>query len=151
MSNQNLILHFKVIFLSSLYLYFLDIFIILFHEVKVKVAQSCLTLCDPMDYTVHGILQARILEWVTVPFSSGSSQSRDWTQVSHITGGFFTSHQGSPRRLEWVAYPFLQWIFLTQESNQGFLNYRWILYQLNYQGSTDQLKFYFVTDFQSKY
>ena len=33
-------------------------------EVKVKVAQSCLTLCDPMDYTVHGILQARILEWV---------------------------------------------------------------------------------------
>ena len=36
---------------------------------KVKVAQSCLTLCDPMDYTAHGILQARILEWVAVPFS----------------------------------------------------------------------------------
>ena len=36
---------------------------------KVKVAQSCPTLCDPMDYTVHGILQARILEWVAVPFS----------------------------------------------------------------------------------
>ena len=39
-----------------------------------KVTQSCLTLCDPMDYRVHGILQARILEWVAVPFSRGSSQ-----------------------------------------------------------------------------
>ena len=44
----------------------------------VKVAPSCLTLCNPMDYTVHGILQARILEWVAVPFSRGSSQPRDW-------------------------------------------------------------------------
>ena len=42
-----------------------------------KVAQSCLTLCDPMDYTVHGILQARILECVAFPFSRGSSQPRD--------------------------------------------------------------------------
>ena len=58
---------------------------------KVKVAQSCLTLCDPIDYTVHGILQARILEWVAVPFSKGSSQPRDRTQVSHIAGRFFTS------------------------------------------------------------
>ena len=47
--------------------------------------------CDPMDYTVHGILQARILEWVAFPFSRGSSQPRDQTQVSHIAGGFFTS------------------------------------------------------------
>ena len=58
---------------------------------RVKVAQSCLTFCDPKDYTVHGILQARILEWVAFPFSSGLSQPRDWTQVSHIPGGFFTS------------------------------------------------------------
>ena len=57
----------------------------------VKVAQLCPTLCEPMDYTVHGILQARILEWVAFPFSKGSSQPRDWTQVSHIGGGFFTS------------------------------------------------------------
>ena len=48
---------------------------------SVKVAQSYSTLCDPMDYTVHGILPARILEWVAFPFSSGSSQSRDRTQV----------------------------------------------------------------------
>ena len=46
-------------------------------KVKVKVAQLCLTLCDPMDYTVHGILQARILEWVAFPFSRGSYQPRD--------------------------------------------------------------------------
>ena len=44
---------------------------------EVQVAQSCLTLCDPTDYTVHGILQARILEWVDIPFSRGSSQPRD--------------------------------------------------------------------------
>ena len=60
-------------------------------EVKVKVIQSCPTLCDPMDYTVHGILQARILEWVAFPFSRASSQPRDQARVSHIAGGFFTS------------------------------------------------------------
>ena len=56
----------------------------------VKVAQSCPTLCGPMDYTIHGILQARIPEWVAFPFSRGSSQPQDWTQVSHTAGGFFT-------------------------------------------------------------
>ena len=59
--------------------------------VKVKVAQSCLTLCNPMDYIVHGILQARILEWVAIPFSRGSSPSRDQTQVSRNASRFFTS------------------------------------------------------------
>ena len=58
---------------------------------EVQVAQSCPTLCKPLDYTVHGILQARILEWVAFPFSRGSSQPRDRTQVSHIAGRFFTS------------------------------------------------------------
>ena len=46
-------------------------------SMKVKVTQLCLTLCDPMDCTIHGILQARILEWVAVPFSRVSSQPRD--------------------------------------------------------------------------
>ena len=55
-----------------------------------KVAQLCPTL-DPKDYAVPGILQARILEWVDVPFSQGSSQPRDRTQVCRIAGGFFTS------------------------------------------------------------
>ena len=58
---------------------------------EVKVAQSCPTLCDPMDYKVNGILKARILEWVAFPFSRGSSQPRDRTQISCIAGGFFTS------------------------------------------------------------
>ena len=58
---------------------------------EVKAAQLCPTLCDPMDYTVHGILQARILEWVAFPFSRGSSQPRDRTQVFCIAGRFFTT------------------------------------------------------------
>ena len=64
-------------------------------KMKVLVVQSCLTFCDPMDYSlpgssVHRILQARIPEWVAIPFSRGLSQTRDWTHVSHSTGRFFT-------------------------------------------------------------
>ena len=55
-------------------------------KVKVKVAQSCPTHCNPMDCIVHGILQARILESVGFPFSRGSSQPRGRTQVSCIAG-----------------------------------------------------------------
>ena len=57
--------------------------------VKVKVTQSCPTLCDPLDHTVHGILQDRILEWVANPFSRVSSQPRDWIHISCIAGRFF--------------------------------------------------------------
>ena len=66
------------------------------HPVICKlVAQSCLTLCNPLDYSppgssVHEILQARILERVAIPFSKGSSQPRDWTYVSCLAGRFFT-------------------------------------------------------------
>ena len=68
---------------------------LLYGKVKVLVAQSCLTLCDPMDCSppgtsVHGILQERILEWVAMPFSRGSSWPRDWTQVPCTAGRFFT-------------------------------------------------------------
>ena len=60
----------------------------------VLITQSCLTLCDPMDYnspasSAHGILQARILEWLAIPFSRGSSQPRDLTWVSFIASRFF--------------------------------------------------------------
>ena len=60
-----------------------------------EVTQSCLTLCDPMDYrlpgsSIHGIFQARILKWVAIPSSRGSSQPKDQTWVSCITGRFFT-------------------------------------------------------------
>ena len=64
---------------------------LLLSESEVKVTPSCPTLCDPMDSTAHGILQARILEWVAFPFSRGASQPRYWTQVSCIAGGCFTS------------------------------------------------------------
>ena len=62
-------------------------------ELKVKVAQSCPTLCDPMDYTVHEILQARILEWVAYPFSSRSFQPRNRTGVSCIAAAAAKSLQ----------------------------------------------------------
>ena len=55
------------------------------NDVKVKVTQSCGLFATPWT------IQARILDWVAFPFSRGSSQPRDWTQVSHIAGGFFTS------------------------------------------------------------
>jgi len=63
--------------------------------------------CSPPDSSVHGILQARILEWVAMPFSRVSSQPRDRTQVSHIAGGFFKFEPlGKPTNMGWVAYPF---------------------------------------------
>ena len=55
--------------------------------------------CSPTGSSVCGILQARILEWVAIPFSSGSSQPRNWTQVSPIAGRFFTACQESPNQL----------------------------------------------------
>ena len=66
------------------------------------VTQSCHTLCDPNDcslpgFSVHGISQARTLEWVAIPFSRESSCPRDWTWVPWMAGRFFTyclSHQG---------------------------------------------------------
>ena len=103
---------------------------------EVKVAQLCPTLCNPIDYTVHGILQARLLEWVAFPFSGGSFQPRDQTEVSRIAGGFFTSWATREAKNTGVgSLSLLQWIFLTQESNQSLLHCRWILYQLSYQGS----------------
>ena len=59
-------------------------------ESEILVAMSD-SLQPHVDCTIHGVLQARILEWVAFPFSRGSSQTRDQTQVSHITGRFFTS------------------------------------------------------------
>ena len=71
-----------------------------------KVAQSCPTLCDPMDYTVHEILQARILEWVAFPFSKWSSRPISWTKVSCIAGGLFTNwaiREGEDYIVPWTA------------------------------------------------
>ena len=87
-------------------------------SLKVKVTQSCLTLCDPVDYTVHGSLQARILEWVAFPFSRGSSQPRDQTQVSRIAGDSLPAEpQGKPKNTGVGSLSLLQGIFPTQELN----------------------------------
>ena len=93
------------------------------------------------DYTVHGILQARILESAAFPFSRGSSQAQDQTQVSYIAGGFFTSWATREAQNSGVGSLSLhQGIFLTQESNQGLLHCRWILYQLGHQGSPKRIE-----------
>ena len=77
-------------------------------RVHAKLLQSCSTLCNPMDCSppvssVHGILQARILEWVAKPSSRGSSQPRDQTHISYVSciaGGFFTTEPpGKPSKL----------------------------------------------------
>ena len=81
------------------------------YESESEVSQSCPILCNPMDCSlpgssVHGIFQARILEWVVISFSRRSSQHRDWTQVSRIVGRHFyhLSHQGSLHMHLWVPY-----------------------------------------------
>ena len=83
-------------------------------EVKVLGTQLCLALCGPLDYSppassIHGIFQARILEWVAISFSRASSQARDRTQVSCITGRFFTiwsmsSWNPAHIREEWLSF-----------------------------------------------
>ena len=70
-----------------------------------KVTQLCLTLCDPMDYTVHGLLQARILEWLAFPFSSPHPGIEPRSPT--LKANFLPAEpQGSPQVLEWIAYPF---------------------------------------------
>ena len=74
------------------------------------------------------------------PFSGGSSQPRDWTQVSHTAGGLFTSWATRKAQEYWVgSLSLLQRIFPTQGLNWGLLHCRWILYQLNYEGSQKKL------------
>ena len=81
-----------------------------------KVAQSCPALCDPMDYTGHGILQARILKWVAVPFSRGSSQPRSSAMKMDSLPA---EPQGKPKNTVVDSLSLLQRILLTQELNWG--------------------------------
>ena len=105
-------------------------------NVNVKIAQSCLTLCKPMDYTVHGILQARVLEWVAFPFSRESSQPRIEFRSSALwVDSLPAEPQGKPKKTGVGSLSLLQGIFPTQESNWGLLHCRRILYQLSYQRS----------------
>ena len=103
---------------------------------KVKVVQLCLTLCDFMDYIIHGILQARILEWVAFPFSRVSSQPRIEPRSPSLQADSLPAEpQGKPKHTGVGSLSLLQQIFLTQESNHSLLHCRQVLYQLNYQGS----------------
>ena len=104
--------------------------------VKLQVTQSCLTLCDPMDYTVHGILQARILGVSSLSLLQGifPTQESNWGLLH--CGGFFTNWVTREAQDGVGGLSLLQWIFLTQELNWDLLYCRCILYQLSYQGRT---------------
>ena len=90
----------------------------------------------PHGTSVHGILQARILEWVAMQSSRGSSQPWYRTQVSHMaTNSLQCEPPGKPKNTGVGSLSLLQGIFPTQESNWGLLHCRQILYPLIYQGS----------------
>ena len=106
------------------------------YEKRVKVAQSYPTLCDPMNYTVHRILQARILEWVAFPFFRNLSNPGIKPRSPELqTDSLPAEPQGKPKNIGMGTISLLQQIFLTQESTRGLLHCRWILHQLSYQGS----------------
>ena len=97
----------KAVYCHSAYLTYMQ------SESESEVAQLCLTLCDPMDCSlpgssVHGIFQARILEWVAISFSRGSSQPSDRTQVSHIVGRCFTIW--ATRGMQNTSWEMLGWM-----------------------------------------
>ena len=109
-------------------------------SLKVKVTQLCPTLCDPMNYTVRRILQPKILEWVLFPFSKRSSQPGIKPKSPTLwADSLLAESQGKPKNTGVGSLSLLQQIWPTQESNQGLLHCRWILYQLSYQGSPDIL------------
>ena len=98
-----------------------------------KVAQLCLTLCNPMDCIVHGILQARILEWVPFPFSRDLPNPGIKPKPPALWADSLPAEpQGKPKNTGVGSLSLLQRIFLTQELNQGLLHCKWILYQLSY-------------------
>ena len=115
-------------------------------EGEVEIAQSCPTLCDPMDYTIHGILEARILEWVAIPFYRRSSQPRDWTQVSHIAGRFFTSWAAREAQYKYIEFRkvYLLW-------HDSFVYYLYLCMSLEKWTSADNKLsssfFFFFTNF----
>ena len=106
-----------------------------------SVAQLCPTLCNPMDYTVHGILQAKILEWVDFLFSPGDlpNPGIELRSPALQAGSLPVEPPGKPKNTRVGSLSLLQGIFPTQESNCGLLHCRWILYQLSYQGSPYRL------------
>ena len=96
--------------------------------------------CSVVSYIIHGILQARILEWVAFPFSRASSQPRDWAQYPTLQANSLPAEPpGKPKNIGVGSLSLLQWVFLTQELNRGLLHCRRILYPLSYQESSRML------------
>ena len=109
---------------------------------KWKVTPLYPTLCDPMDYTIHGILQARTLEWGSLSLLQGIFPTQGSNpglplQVDSLPA----EPQGKPNTVV-GSLSLLQGIFPTQQLNQGLLHHRRILYQLTYQGSPIQMNMY---------
>ena len=103
---------------------------------QVQVTQSCPTLCDLMDCTVHGILQARIPEWVTFPFSRGSSNPGIQPKSPTLQADSLPAElREKPKNTGVGSLSLLQQLFPIQELNRGLLHCRRILYQLSYQRS----------------
>ena len=112
-------------------------------EGKVTVTQSCLTLCNPMDCSlpgssVHGILQARILEWVPISFFRGSSWPRDRTQVFCIVGRFFTIWATREYRINRGGW-FYQWRGKEEKQNSY-----WTIRRINAHDDQVNIKNYYV-------
>ena len=98
---------------------------------KVKVTQACPTL----GYNSPYILQARILEWIAIPFSGGSSQPRNRTRSPVLQADSLPAElPGKPKNTEAGSLSLLEQVFQTQESNRSLLHCRQILYQLRHQG-----------------
>ena len=90
----------------------------------------------PTDYTVHGILQARILEWVTFPSPEDLPNPGIEPRSPALEADSLPAEpQGKPKNTGVGSLSLLQRIFPTQESNWGLLHWRWILYQLSYEGN----------------
>ena len=119
----------------------------LLSEVKVNITQWCPTLCDPTDDAVHGILQARILEWVAFPFSRRSSQPRDQTRSPAMQADSLPAEQpGKPKNTGMGSLSLLQGIFPIQDLNRALLHCRQVLYQLSYPRSPFLVNFQPMTD-----
>ena len=99
-----------LIFLWNIFKYLIQLYRYLVNEWKLL--SRLWLFVTPMDYTVHGILQTRILEWVAFPFSMGSSQLRDWTRVSPFAGGFFNNWSTREALLAFRCYIYIYHFFL---------------------------------------
>ena len=98
---------------------------------RVKFAQSYLTICHPVGYTIHGILQAKILERVAFPGDLPNSRIEFRSSTLQVDS-LPTEPPGKPKNTRVGSLSLLQGIFPTQESNRGLLHFRQILYQLSY-------------------